>query len=81
MNGSFSDIVTGGFSNKNNTDTEGPAISLYLNDTLFRSGGITDSNPRLLALIEDIGGINTAGTGIGHDLLCWLDDDRSTPLS
>ncbi len=80
MNGSFSGITTGGFNNKNNNDTEGPVISLYLNDTLFRSGGITDSNPRLLALIEDIGGINTVGTGIGHDLLCWLDDDRSAPF-
>lgn len=78
MNGSFSGIVTGGFSNKNDFDNQGPLISLYLNDTLFRSGGITDSNPRLLALIEDKGGINTAGAGIGHDLSCWLDHDRTT---
>ncbi len=77
MNGSFSDIVVGGFSNNNNNDTEGPLIKLYLNDTLFRSGSMTDQNPRLLALIEDKGGINTAGTGIGHDLTCWLDDDRN----
>ena len=77
VNGSFSDIVVGGFSNTNNTDTEGPVISLYLNDTLFHGGGITDSNPRLLALVEDKAGINTAGTGIGHDLSCWLDDDRA----
>lgn len=78
MNGSFSGIVTGGFSNKSDFDNQGPSISLYFNDTLFRSGGITDSNPRLLALIEDKGGINTAGTGIGHDLSCWLDQDRTS---
>jgi hypothetical protein len=77
MNGCFSDIVVGGFSNINNNDTEGPVISLYLNDTLFHSGGITDPNPRLLALVEDKGGINTTGTGIGHDLSCWLDNDRT----
>lgn len=77
MNGSFSDIIIGGFSNIKNNDAEGPAISLYLNDTLFRNGGITDRNPRLLALIEDKGGINTAGTGIGHDLTCWLDNGRT----
>ncbi len=80
MNGSFSGIVAGGFNNRNNSDSDGPVISLYLNDTLFRSGGITDSNPRLLALIEDIGGINNAGAGIGHDLSCWLDDDRNAPV-
>jgi hypothetical protein len=79
VKGNFSRIVTGGFNNKNIIDTEGPAISLYINDTLFRSGGITDSNPRLLALIEDIGGINTSGTGIGHDLSFWIDNDRAAP--
>ncbi len=77
MNGSFSDFVVGGFSNTDYSDTSGPDIRLFLNDTLFRSGGITDKNPRLLALIEDEGGINTSGTGLGHDLLCWLDNDRN----
>jgi hypothetical protein len=76
MGGSFSDLIAGGFSNTEVSDTSGPVISLFLNDTLFRSGGITDKNPRLLALIEDEGGINTSGTGLGHDLLCWLDNDR-----
>jgi hypothetical protein len=80
MNGSFSDIVTGGFSNINNSDTDGPTINLYLNDTLFRNGGMTDSDPRLLALIEDKGGINTSGTGIGHDISCWIDNDRTSPF-
>ena len=80
INGSFSDIVVGGFSNTNNADTEGPVIKLYLNDTLFRSGGITDPDPILLALVGDKGGINTAGTGIGHDLSCWLDNDYTNPI-
>ena len=48
-----------------------------MNDTLFRNGGITDSNPRLLAIIEDKAGINTTGSGIGHDLTGFLDNDRS----
>jgi hypothetical protein len=77
MNGSFSDIIVGGFSNINYSDTTGPDIRLYLNDTLFRNGGMTDQNPELLAIIEDEGGINTAGTGIGHDVLCWLDNERN----
>jgi len=75
MNGSFSDIVVGGFANKTIIDTEGPDIKLYMNDTLFRTGGITDKRPRLLAIIEDAGGINTSGSGIGHDLTGYLDDD------
>jgi len=81
MHGSFTDIIIGGFSDPSNTDTSGPAIRLFLNDTLFRNGGITDSDPRLLAIIEDSSGINTTGSGIGHDLACYLDGERNNPFA
>jgi hypothetical protein len=71
----FFNIIAGGFSNTINTDTTGPDIKLYMNDTLFKNGGITDKRPRLLAIIEDSGGINTTGTGIGHDITGFLDND------
>jgi len=75
MGGYFSDIIVGGFSNTNTVDTTGPEIKLYMNDTLFRSGGMTDRNPRVFAIIEDSGGINTTGSGIGHDLTGFLDNN------
>ena len=75
--GSFNRIIAGGFTNISGNDTTGPEIRLFLNDTLFRSGGTTDRNPRLLALISDNGGVNTTGWGLGHDLESWLDSDRS----
>ncbi|MCX6325947.1 MAG: type IX secretion system sortase PorU [Bacteroidia bacterium] len=77
MNGSFTNLVVGGFSSAVLFDTAGPDIKLYMNDTLFRNGGITDNNPKLLAIIEDNGGINTTGSGIGHDLTGFLDNDRN----
>jgi hypothetical protein len=77
MNGSYSGITVGGFSEINMDDTGGPVIRLYMNDTLFREGGITDTSPSLLALISDESGINATGTGIGHDIIAWLDDDMS----
>ncbi|MDQ1332874.1 MAG: hypothetical protein QG576_909, partial [Bacteroidota bacterium] len=78
MTGYFSDIIVGGFAKTSVADTSGPSISLFLNDTLFRSGGITDRNPRLMAIITDAGGINTTGSGIGHDLTGYLDNDRNS---
>ena len=75
MHGSFSDIIVGGFAKTATDDTEGPDIRIFMNDTLFRNGGITDINPRMLAIIEDKGGINTTGAGIGHDLTAYLDND------
>ncbi|MEI6048574.1 MAG: type IX secretion system sortase PorU [Bacteroidota bacterium] len=76
MNGNFTDIVVGGFSEVTLPDTSGPDIKLYMNDTLFRNGGLTDNNPKLLAIIEDKGGINITGSTIGHDLTGFLDNDR-----
>jgi hypothetical protein len=78
--GSFSGFIVGGFTNVVVSDTSGPVIRLFLNDTLFRNGGISDENPILLALIEDNGGINTTGSGIGHDLTAFLDGDRNNSL-
>lgn len=80
MSGYFSDLIIGGFSDSSISDDEGPVIKLYLNDTLFRNGGITGSNPRLLALIEDKAGINITGSAIGHDLTGFLDNDISRPF-
>jgi hypothetical protein len=77
MNGSFDSIIVGGFYKTLVTDNEGPDIKLYMNDTLFKNGGLTDSNPMLLAVLYDQGGINTTGSGIGHDLTAYLDDESN----
>lgn len=76
LTGQYSPITTGGFDNSAISDTSGPSIKLFLNDTLFREGGVCDRDPELYALLSDKDGINSAGTGIGHDLVFWLDDDR-----
>jgi len=78
MNGSFSKIIVGGFAKSIIADNEGPDINLYMNDTLFKNGGITDSNPRLLAFISDNGGINTTGSGIGHDITAFFDNEPNS---
>jgi hypothetical protein len=77
MNGSLGNIIVGGFSKILANDNNGPEIKLYMNDTLFRNGGITDSNPKLLAIINDQGGINTTGSGIGHDITGEIDNEQN----
>lgn len=77
MQGHFNDIIVGGFSKSAINDLEGPDIKLFMNDTLFKDGGMTNSNPKLLAIIEDQGGINTTGSGIGHDLTAFLDNNQN----
>jgi hypothetical protein len=77
MNGEFSRVIVGGFSQAVINDITGPDIRLFMNDTLFRNGGMTNSTPKLLAIIEDQGGINTTGSGIGHDIIAYLDNDQN----
>ncbi|MCX6243351.1 MAG: type IX secretion system sortase PorU [Bacteroidetes bacterium] len=72
-NGYDQDFIVGGYNNGAGVDDEGPAVRLFMNDTNFVSGGITDQNPVLLALVADSSGINTVGNGIGHDLTATLD--------
>lgn len=58
----------------------GPEIDLFLNDSTFVSGGITDTRPYLLARLRDENGINTVGNGIGHDVTLTIDGDIQNPL-
>ena len=77
FNGYFNSFITGGFADVPAVDTTGPLISIFLNDTLFKNGGITDPDPMILAIIEDPSGINATGSGIGHDIVAWMDEDRN----
>jgi hypothetical protein len=74
--GSFENFKVGSIGSENAFDTQPPRIEVFMNDTFFISGGITNRNPELLVLINDNYGINTSGNGIGHDLTATLDGDR-----
>jgi hypothetical protein len=74
--GSFEGFNVGGIGSENASDSEPPVIDLFMNDSFFVSGGITDPNPVLLVRVRDNYGINTTGNGIGHDLTATLNDDR-----
>ena len=78
--GNYSDIIIGGSSEPEVSDNKGPEIDLFMNTDKFHDGGITDQNPRLLAYVSDMNGINTIGNGIGHDITAVLDDNSSEPF-
>jgi hypothetical protein len=74
-NGFDNNLIVGGYNSSANMDDEGPEIELYMNNTDFVYGGVTDQNPQLYAVIRDTSGINTVGNGIGHDLTAILDEN------
>ncbi|MBK7107654.1 MAG: type IX secretion system sortase PorU [Bacteroidetes bacterium] len=68
-------VIIGGTADSVTTDNTGPKVSVYMNDEKFVFGGLTDENPVLYIKLIDENGINTAGNGIGHDIIALLNDE------
>lgn len=73
--GYYEKFIIGGSSSVAVIDTIGPDITLYLNNPAFQNGGETHQTPHFYADLYDENGINTVGSGIGHDLLLIIDKD------
>jgi hypothetical protein len=73
--GAERNLFIGGLGNEVKDDGEGPIVRAYLNDEKFANGGIVNENSVLIIKLKDSSGINTVGTGIGHDITAMLDNN------
>ena len=80
-NGYDESFTIGGTSTNITADFDGPEIELFINNEQFISGGMTNEDPFLFALLNDFSGINTVGNGIGHDIVAVLDDETNQSIS
>lgn len=78
--GATTSFLVGGASGNTFADAEGPGIELYLNTPSFHSGDAVGENSLLYLQLSDASGINTLGTGIGHDITAVLDGDHSNVI-
>ncbi|MES2386420.1 MAG: type IX secretion system sortase PorU [Bacteroidota bacterium] len=78
--GEYNEIVIGGSNDQAGTDNQPPLIKLFMNDTSFINGGITDANPYFLAMLSDDNGINVSTTGIGHEMSAIVDGNTEGKL-
>ncbi len=76
--GYYENFNVGGSNPNYEHETEGPQVSLYLNNPNFKSKDKVNETPLFVANISDINGINTSGNGIGHDLRLVIDDNTKT---
>jgi len=65
---------------QNFTDTSGPAIQIFLNDTNFINSGWAASKATLLVHLKDEAGIQTSGNALGHDLTLLIDGDTKNEI-
>jgi hypothetical protein len=73
-------FLVGGISNNIITDKIGPDIKIYLNDEKFVNGGLANESPVLIVNLFDSSGINTTGTGIGHDITLIIDGNDKAAI-
>jgi hypothetical protein len=78
--GYYDKVVVGGSNPNAIIDNVGPVVNLYMNDEKFVTGGLTNENPSIFAIVSDSSGINTLGTGIGHDVVAILNENTSKPI-
>jgi len=73
----FNGFVVGGSAAIVDNDKEGPEIKAWLNDEKFVNGSIVNQRSILILKLADSSGINTSGTGIGHDITAMLDNNSN----
>lgn len=78
--GFYEDFLIGGRDEFAAEDNQGPEVQLWMNDETFVMGGITDQNPAIYSKVFDENGINTVGTGIGHDIQATLNEESANAI-
>lgn len=73
--GFYTNLIIGGTDTTVAKDEVGPVLDLFMNDEKWADGGLVNQNPLLLSRIYDESGINTQGTGIGHEITAVLNRD------
>ncbi|MCQ7926431.1 hypothetical protein NP234_24950, partial [Salmonella enterica] len=79
--GSADDILVGGVADVDLSDSDGPAIKVWVDYERDADGNKLSDTPYLHAAISDEQGINTSGMGVGHDISLVIDDDRAGAIS
>ena len=74
-NGYSNSMIIGGEDKNAVIETDGPELKIYLNTPYFENGDEVAPNPLFVAELKDVSGINTIGSGIGHDIIIRLDND------
>lgn len=69
-------FLVGGTSDSPPQDAVGPDIEMYIGDSTFVSGATVAPDPELIVSLYDDSGINTVGTGVGHEILLAIDGNE-----
>lgn len=75
--GSFTNVAFNGINENAVNDGKGPNLDVFLNDESFFNGDLSGNTPTLIIELADSSGINTTGTGVGHEITATIDTKPS----
>ena len=78
--GADTSFTVGGFADNVIPDEDAPLVRVFMNDSLFKTGGLTGTNSVLYSIISDKSGINVSGSFVGHDMVATLDENIEVPF-
>jgi len=78
--GYYDSVKVGGLNPNAIPDNQGPQVKVFMNSKSFVNGGTTNQNPIMMAEVTDSSGINTVGTGFGHDITAIIDENTNRPF-
>ncbi len=71
--GAYTNVIFNGVNTEAVDDGKGPKLDVYLNDQTFINGSLANDSPNLIVELSDSSGINTTGTGVGHEIIATID--------
>jgi hypothetical protein len=74
-------IRVGGTDTTAQNDGEGPDIEIFYDNVNFENSYLVNPNFKLIVKLQDETGLNTTGSGIGHQLEGILDGDKNNPIN
>jgi len=76
--GAFNGVIFDGINPDAQNDGQGPDLDVYLNNKNFVNGNLVGNSPTLFVELSDQSGINTTGTGVGHEIIATIDTKPQT---
>ncbi len=73
-------IIVGGTDTSAINDGKGPDIDIYFDDASATNSNLINPNSTLVIKLSDETGLNTTGTGIGHQLEGILNNQEQNPI-
>jgi hypothetical protein len=73
-------VIVGGTDSTAVNDGAGPEIDIYFDDPSYTNTYLINPDSRLIVKLFDDTGINTTGTGVGHQLEGILNDNEAAPI-